>query len=67
MVELTEKHKKLLSLFSISANISEWKSNRLSSEIFNTSITSIKSLSPALSYVGHKIRVKRVLNLFKTK
>ena len=34
MVELTQKHKKLLSLFSISANTSEWKSNRLSSEIF---------------------------------
>ena len=67
MVEQTQKHKKLLSLFSISANSSEWKSNRLSSEIFNTSITSIKSLSPALSYAGHKIRVKRVLNLFKTK
>ena len=65
MVELTQKHKKLLSLFSISANTSEWKSNRLSSEIL--SITSIKSLSPALSYVGHKIRVRRVLNLFKTK
>ena len=65
MVEPTQKHKKLLSLFSISANSSEWKSNRLSSEIL--SITSIKSLSPALSYAGHKIRVKRVLNLFKTK
>ena len=38
--------------------ISLWKSKELSDEIIKAPSTSTNSLAPALSYIGHKTRVK---------